>query len=134
MKKLWLLLVPLLAACAPYYGPRDFWGPRERDFFEALSGFLFLILIVLLTAAVVVWVLRQGPWSQLKDTVLPLPSPLAPRIRALREAAGSLPPDRREQLNDMIVAVWEALERGDRRSAEAGVLRAEAFLEFSRKE
>lgn len=73
MKKLWLLLVPLLAACAPYYGPRDFWGPRERDFFEALAGFLFLILIVLLTAAVVVWVLRQGPWSQLKDTVLPSP-------------------------------------------------------------
>lgn len=137
MKKLWLLLIPLLAACAPYYGPRDFWGPRERDFFEALTGFLFLILLLLLIAVVVVWVLRQlrqGAWPQLKDAVFPLPSPLAPRIRALREASGSLPPDRREQLNDMITEVWEALERGDRKSAEAGVLRAEAFLEFSRKE
>ncbi|GIW29836.1 MAG: hypothetical protein KatS3mg071_0010 [Meiothermus sp.] len=131
MKKIWLLLVPLLAACAPYYGPRGFWGPRERDFFEALVGFLFLILFVLLIAVVVVWVLRQGLWPRLKAAI---PPPLAPRIRALREATGSLPPDRRERLNDMITEVWEALERGDRKSAEAGVLRAEAFLEFSRKE
>ncbi|WP_185747644.1 hypothetical protein [Thermus tengchongensis] len=61
-------------------------------------------------------------------------SPLAPRLKALRQQAQGLPPERRQRLETLILEAWEALEEGRQEEARERLLRAEAYLELARGE
>lgn len=135
MRTAWLLGLPLiLSACYYGPGPRGFWGPREERVLGFFAELLVLLLLLALLVAVGLWLAR---WVRREFPQFSRPGSssqgLVPRLKALRQAGSTLPAERRERLEALILEAWEALEQGDLKRAEERLLRAEAYLELARE-
>lgn len=129
MKK-WFLFLPFLllfVACTtyPYYGlgPKGFLWPKGM---EDLLGALLLLLLLGVLVLGVIWFSARG-FAGVGE------APLAPRLKALREASQGLPAEKRARLEALLLEAWQALEEGRRKEAEAKLLREEALLDLLRE-